>query len=46
MGGKRQDSANLFPRDAKFFHELVNVHVLKVLEHRRDWHPGAFKCPS
>jgi hypothetical protein len=40
-----QNSLNLLPRHAEFFHQLVNAHILKVLEHRGHGHPGAFKHP-
>ncbi len=40
-----QDSLNLLPRHAEFFHQLVHAHILKVLEHSGYWHPGAFKYP-
>jgi len=40
-----QDSLNLLPRHAEFFHQLVNAHILKVLEYRGYRHPAAFKHP-
>jgi hypothetical protein len=45
MRRELQNSLNLLPRHAKFFHQLVNAHILKVLEHGGDRHPGAFKHP-
>jgi hypothetical protein len=45
VGGELQDSLNLFPRHPKFFHQLVNAHILKVLEHSGYRRSGAFKHP-
>ena len=33
MRGKLENSLNLFPRHTELFHQFVNVHILKVLEH-------------
>ncbi len=45
MSHKFQNSLNLFPRHTEFFHEFVNVHVLKVLEHGRNWSPCSSEYP-
>jgi hypothetical protein len=39
--GKSQNSADLVPRHAELFHRLVDIHVLKVFEHRRNGYPRA-----
>jgi len=33
---KFQNRLNLLPRHAEFFHQLVNAHTLKILEHGGD----------
>jgi hypothetical protein len=34
-----QNSLNLFPRNTEFFDQIVNTHILEVLEHSRNWSP-------
>jgi len=43
--GKFQNGLNLFPRHTKFFHEFVNIHVLKIFEHRRNGGPSSPEYP-
>ena len=38
-----EDGLNLLPRDAEFFHQFVNAHVLKIFKNRRNRHPGSLK---
>jgi hypothetical protein len=45
MSRELQNRLNLFARHAEFFHQLVNAHILKVLEHSGDRRPSAFKHP-
>jgi hypothetical protein len=33
VGRELQNSLNLFSRHAKFFHKIVNAHVLKIFKH-------------
>jgi hypothetical protein len=45
MGGKIQDSLNLLPCHAEFFHKFIDGHVLEIIKHSRHRRPGSFKHP-
>jgi hypothetical protein len=40
-----KNSLNLFARNAKFFHQPVNVHILKIFEHSCTGRAGAPEYP-
>lgn len=41
--GKLQHGLDLLPGDSKFLNELIDAHVLKVLEYRRNWRARSTK---
>jgi hypothetical protein len=45
MCGKLQDSLNLLTRNPEFLDQLIDAHVLKVLEYRRYGRASASEYP-